>query len=200
MAAAFRISYNAIMRIIAGEFKGRQYTVRSGSDFRPACEKVRKSLFDILGDSVRGRVVLDLFAGTGSVGMEALSRGASRVYFVERDRQSVSGLKRVIAEWGLAGRATVIPGDAERAVARLPQPADLINADPPYNYRRWAELLAALSPPAVAPDAHLIIETGSKESLPPLAGWELTDTRLYGGTTLRFYRRRAATAPESAPC
>jgi 16S rRNA (guanine(966)-N(2))-methyltransferase RsmD len=127
------------MRIIAGEFRSRRlFTPADGLTTRPMPDRVRESLFGILRGHTEGAAVFDAFAGTGSIGLEAISRGASRCVFVERDRDSVEILRRNIASLGVEDRCEVVHGDAlgAGALARCPRPVHLVFMDPPYDLVR----------------------------------------------------------------
>jgi 16S rRNA (guanine966-N2)-methyltransferase len=119
-----------MMRVIAGELGGRRLRSPRGTGTRPTSERVREALFSMLGD-VSGLRVLDLFAGSGSLGIEALSRGAAAATFVERSPRALAALRGNITALGLAERARVVEGDALTAL-RLPGKYDLIFLDPPY--------------------------------------------------------------------
>lgn len=123
------------MRIIAGEFRSRRlHTPKDASTTRPMPDYVRESLFGILRGNCEGAIVLDAFAGTGSVGLEAISRGAQRCVFIERERTIAQILRRNIEDLGVEDRCEVVEGDALglAAVARCPNPVDLVFLDPPY--------------------------------------------------------------------
>lgn len=123
------------MRIIAGEFRSRRlHTPKDASVTRPMPDRVRESLFGLLRGHTEGATVIDLFAGTGSVGLEAVSRGASRCVLVEKDRQIAQILKRNIEMLGVEDRCELVVGDAlgPGALARCPRPVNLVFMDPPY--------------------------------------------------------------------
>jgi 16S rRNA (guanine966-N2)-methyltransferase len=181
------------MRIIAGEFRGRKLLPPEGTDVtRPITDRVKQSLFDILSPRIEGARVYDLFAGTGSMGLESLSRGASHVTFFEGDRSAVQRLKKNIAALGVDAKADVVAGDlfrwfdAERPGAK----ADIVFLDPPYRFlserpdalRRLCESLAAgrLSPGGVLVFRH---DASDALELPPLRRY---DSRTYGGMTLEL--------------
>jgi 16S rRNA (guanine(966)-N(2))-methyltransferase RsmD len=135
------------MRIIAGEFRSRRlFTPRDASVTRPIPDRVKESLFGLLRGHTEGAAVLDCFAGTGAIGLEALSRGAQRCVFVERDRKVAEILKRNVEALGVADRSEVIVGDAlgPGALARCPRPVTLAFFDPPYPLVRdpagWARV------------------------------------------------------------
>jgi 16S rRNA (guanine966-N2)-methyltransferase len=123
------------MRIIAGKFKGRRLKTLKGLRIRPTSDRVREALFSILGDMVRGSRVLDLFAGSGALGLEALSRGAEEVVFVEKDRDAREIIRENITALAMDASCKVIPGDYRNVLKRLGNKDgsfDLILADPPY--------------------------------------------------------------------
>ncbi|MGH9390962.1 MAG: 16S rRNA (guanine(966)-N(2))-methyltransferase RsmD, partial [Vicinamibacteria bacterium] len=123
------------MRIIAGEAKGRNLAALRGLRTRPTAARVREALFDLLGDRIRGASMIDLFAGTGGVGIEALSRGARRVVFVEKDAGALRVLRKNIDLCRFSERAELLAGDvrsALRKLSRASEPFDFLFVDPPY--------------------------------------------------------------------
>jgi 16S rRNA (guanine966-N2)-methyltransferase len=120
------------VRIISGEFRGRNLTPPAGQSTRPMLDRVREALFSTLGDCVRGARVLDLFSGTGSLGLEALSRGAVSTHFVEKDRKALSALRRNVTDFGVEDRTDVRQGDALNAKCWADAPLDVAFLDPPY--------------------------------------------------------------------
>ncbi len=179
------------MRIISGRLGGRDLgSVPRG--VRPTSDRVRESLFSVLGP-VDGLRVLDLFAGTGALGLEALSRGASRVLFVDRSRQVVRELRRRLARLGLADSDAidVFAADARTAVRRLagrhPQIFDLVFLDPPYaGEERESTLTELFSSRILSPRARVVVEGPTGHPLPPLPGVCRTDERRYGDTLLTW--------------
>ncbi len=119
------------MRVIAGEFRSRRLKTPQGMDVRPTPDRLRESLFSILAAEIPGIVFADLYAGCGSVGIEALSRGASKCIFVERARQASALLKENLASLGIAARAQVIQGNASTYASSLA--AEIVFLDPPFN-------------------------------------------------------------------
>lgn len=183
------------MRVIGGADRGRRLRSPRGLRTRPTADRVREALFDILGPAVDGMRVLDLFAGTGAVGIEALSRGAARAVFVERDRDALRALRANLAALRLSReRARVIAGDA---LAVLPvlvaseAPFDLIFLDPPYAGDATPRVLAALAPgPLLHPRTHLVVQHFSKVPPPLPAGLAPSrESRRFGETALTFLRR-----------
>ena len=132
------------MRVIAGELRSRRLKGVPGLATRPTPDRLRETLFDVLGPRIEGAVFLDGYAGTGAVGIEALSRGARHAYFLERSRGALTVLRENLAALGLEARATVVPG---KVLASLPQcRSDLAFLDPPYDQEReYAAALEALS-------------------------------------------------------
>lgn len=128
------------MRIIGGEFRSRRLRAPAGRQVRPTPDRLRESLFDVLGEQVRGAVFLDAYAGCGAVGIEALSRGAARAIFLEHSRSAVQRIRENLAALGLEDRAEVVHGDARKRLGSLA--ADIVFLDPPYD--RPQELEAAL--------------------------------------------------------
>jgi 16S rRNA (guanine966-N2)-methyltransferase len=179
------------MRIIAGQRRGHKFDGPKGSDTRPTSDLVRESLFNILGEDVAGRFVVDLFAGTGALGLEALSRGASRAVFIERKRENVALIYRNLATLRFEDRGRVITADAYRwvrsfqAIDREPL---VVFLDPPYaeyeeHPRRIHELIESLVrtlPPHSVIAAELR-RTHDETILPGLDAW---DVRRYGGTQI----------------
>lgn len=132
------------MRVIAGEFRSRKLLTPPGDATRPTPDRLRESLFSILQPSLDGQVFYDLYAGSGSVGIEALSRGAARAVFVESDRAALAALRENLKTLQIEGRALVLP---KRTAAALSHPpSGIVFADPPYNQpKEYEKLLAALA-------------------------------------------------------
>ncbi len=176
------------MRIGAGTSKGRRLRVPRG--VRPTQERVRGAIFHMLGDRVHGARVLDLFAGAGSLGLEALSRGADRAVFVERDPRVVRTLRANLSESGLGDRAEVWSADVLRTLARLGRGEarfDLVFLDPPYGRGLVGRTLKALAASGIlAPEAVVVVESGAREEEPLPMGFELVRDRRYGDTRVRI--------------
>ncbi len=175
------------MRVVAGAAKGRRLTAPPGDDVRPTADRVKEALFSSLQAVVPGARVLDLYAGSGSLGLEALSRGATSVTFVERDRRSLEHLHRNIEVVGLPG-PIVLATSVDRALAEPieGEPFDLVLADPPYRTPK-AEVAAMLEELVahLAPDATVVIERSVRDGSPAWpAGFDRGDARRYGDTAL----------------
>ncbi len=188
------------MRVVGGEARGRRFRAPPGRSTRPTSDKVREAIFGILGSlaavdtatatatasSVEEASVADLFAGSGALGIEALSRGAGSVVFVDVDRQAVTTIRENIEALGLAGpRATVVRTDAARWLRSAP-PTNLILADPPYAYREWPDLLTLLEPVLGPAGGIAVLESGAALDLGP--GWEVLREKHYGGTVVTVAR------------
>lgn len=168
------------MRIIGGEWGGRRIKAPPGRDVRPTTDRVREAWMSALGGRFDGLTVLDLFAGSGALGLETLSRGAAHATFVEIARASLASLEDNVASLGAGERATVVKGDAAKYVARLtPAAFDLALADPPYGEGHAAALLERFSRIPFARE--LWVEHRTGEPLPELPGLR---HRRYGDTTL----------------
>lgn len=173
------------MRVVAGRARGRSLAAPAGAGTRPTSDRVREAVFDMLSslDRIEGATVLDLFAGSGALGIEALSRGAESAVLVERDGAAVATIRRNLQVLeDDASRATVVPADVLGYVARAPR-FDLVLADPPYEFDGWTELLAEL----VGRAGLLVAETGWERGTSPWSpgpGWETVKVKRYGGTVV----------------
>lgn len=177
------------VRVTGGELRGRPLTVPG--DTRPTEGRVREALFSIWRERVDGGRLLDLFAGSGAVALEAASRGAILVVAVEKVPRSVSVLEQNVRRTGMEGvvevRSGTLPGVLEVVAER--GPFDLVYADPPYRYPDYAELLAAVSPLLTA-DGEVAVEHTARRELPVEAGDLVrVEVRRYGESALSFYRR-----------
>jgi 16S rRNA (guanine966-N2)-methyltransferase len=181
------------IRIVAGDLRGRKLTCTVNSDLRPTPQRVREALFSILGNAVPDRAFFDIFAGTGVVGLEALSRGAAAVTFIERDFRLSADLERHIKEFGVAGRARIARTDVYRWIERWQAPAGPVTVflSPPFRdfeHRLDALLnVIALLQQRVAPGSVLVLQaedTAILDELPARAEW---DERRYGRNVLLIW-------------
>jgi len=177
------------MRVIAGRFGGRRLAAPAGEGTRPTADRVRESLFSILGP-LDGARVLDLFAGTGALGIEALSRGAAHATFVERDRRALEALRRNLEPLGLEADAVrVVAGDARRHLrdaAARGEAYDLVLLDPPYgDAGRLGPALSGGLPSLLTGGARIVSESDRRHPLP--LDLPLTDERRYGDTIIRIH-------------
>jgi 16S rRNA (guanine966-N2)-methyltransferase len=184
-------------RIVAGVAGGRRLVVPEGEVTRPTSDRVREALFSTLGSmlDLTGLRVLDLYAGSGALGLEALSRGAGHVTFVERDHRALSCLRRNVASTRL-GPTTVRAGDVARVLGSSPpEPADLVLADPPYRVsseEACATLAQGIHAGWLADDALVVLERPRREPDPEWpGGLEVLQRRDYGETRLWYLRRSA---------
>jgi 16S rRNA (guanine966-N2)-methyltransferase len=176
------------MRVIAGRLGGRRLSAPKGLATRPTSDRVREALFSALGDVTDARV-LDLYAGTGALGIEALSRGAAHATFVDNARPALAALRDNLAALDLLGLTRVVAQPVARATTTLDGPFDLVFADPPY--AAIAEVPAAFaalaSRGALAKGARVIVEHASRDAAPALAGFAARPTRVYGDTAITIY-------------
>ncbi len=184
------------MRVIGGELRGRRLSAPTLSTVRPTSDRVREAIFDIVFSlgGVEGLQVADLFAGSGALGIEALSRGASSVTFVDNDATSLAAVRHNLASVGLAdaerdGDATIVRADVDTWVKTTASHYDLVLCDPPYGYEGWTALVERL------PADLAILESGAE--IVSLNGWGVVKTRRYGGTLVTVARPdRAATVAQ----
>ena len=173
-----------MIRVVSGQFGGRKLLVPDGLATRPTTDKVRQAVFNSLDSAglIDGAAIADLFAGSGALGIEALSRGADTCVFVERDRAALGALRANVANLGLTDRATVITSDVPAWVPAL-RNVDLALIDPPYDFDGWDHLLGLLQVP------YVVAEAG--QEIDPPAGWELVKSKRYGRTWVTQLERLA---------
>jgi 16S rRNA (guanine966-N2)-methyltransferase len=171
------------LRVVGGEARGRALRAPGGRGTRPTSDRVREAMFDVLASTapVEGAVVADLFAGSGALGIEALSRGARRVWFVDHDKRAAAAIRANLLATGFDARGHVVRADVLRWLEHAP-PLELVLCDPPYGYDRWPALLRALS----GLSELLLMETGHTPD--PGGGWEVLKAKRYGGTVVTVAR------------
>ncbi len=186
-------SHRGCVRIISGTARGRLIEVPAG-DTRPTLDRVREALFNVLGPRIEGTRFLDLFAGSGAHGLEALSRGAAFSHFADADPQAARTIRKSIEQLGFAGRAGVsrieLPEGLPRAAGRL-APFDIVFADPPYAWPHTSQLLQAIARLAlIRPGGVCVVEHSSRTAAPTADGalLEADATRTYGSSALSFFR------------
>ena len=188
------------MRIVGGRQRGRKLVAPPGDTVRPTSDRAREALFNILshgrfaasGLPFAGKPVLDAFAGTGALGLEALSRGASAAAFFETEREALAVLRRNIAALSEEDSTHVLPGDATRP-PRAAMRCAVAFLDPPYGSGLGAPALTALGAAGwLSEDALAIVEVAAREPLPPLTGFSVIDDRVYGAARLVFLHRESA--------
>ncbi|MEC7506282.1 MAG: 16S rRNA (guanine(966)-N(2))-methyltransferase RsmD [Actinomycetota bacterium] len=170
------------MRVVSGDLGGRKLVTPDGSDTRPTSDRVREAMFNSLFslDAIEGARVLDAFAGSGALGIEALSRGALHATFVETGHDALAALRENLETLQLGAQGRVVPGDAlvhlERTAVEE-RHYDLVLLDPPYGFDQWGELLAA-----VPVGARVVIESDREVVVPD--SWEVHRRKRYGGTVV----------------
>jgi 16S rRNA (guanine(966)-N(2))-methyltransferase RsmD len=176
------------MRIIAGQFKGRRLTVPEGLQVRPTSDRLRGTLFNVLGEAVVGARVLDAFAGSGALGLEALSRGAASVMFVERDRRALAALDANVLACGASSACAIIRDDF-LAVRPGAAAYDLVLVDPPYGLDDL-DAVVARAAEAAAGTGRVVLEHSRRRASPAQAGGFVRYRVLTAGdSALSFYAR-----------
>ena len=180
------------MRVIAGEFRSRRLKSLPGASTRPTPDRLRETLFDILAPRIEGATFVDAYAGTGAVGIEALSRGASHAWFLERSRAALEVIRENVAALALAGRATVVAGPVSRSLSQVR--ADLVFVDPPYEQdREYAAVFAAVED---APPSLLVVQHSIRRKLPGVYGrLKLGRIVRQGDNVLSFYEPAMSPSP-----
>jgi 16S rRNA (guanine966-N2)-methyltransferase len=175
------------MRVVAGTLRGRPIVAPEGEGTRPTTDRAREATFNSLVSlgAVEDAKVIDLFAGSGAMGIEALSRGAASCAFLERDRKALDSIRHNIKTLQLADNTTVVSGDVMTNVVAL-RNVDLVLADPPYDFDRWVDLLTVLNL-VIAPGGVVVTESG-REIQPP-EGWEAIRSKRYGRAWVAFLQR-----------
>lgn len=179
------------MRIIAGIAKRRPIIAPKGDNTRPTQDYIRESLFNIIQGDIPESTCLDLFAGSGALGLEALSRGAGSCLFCDKNHKAIAAVKENIHTLGFAERTHVIKANCMHALAEVSkteQRFDLVFVDPPYAYQGISEVLEALHP-LLAENALVVLERDKLSPLPPLQGYTLSNSREYGITAIYLLRK-----------
>lgn len=194
--------YDEGMRVVAGSLRGRNLVAPEGSSTRPTTDRTREAVFNALSSlgALEGAVVVDLFAGSGALGIEALSRAAESCVFVENDSRALTAIRQNLRTLGLEGRSHVVSGRVETLTASSTQMltsshgrADLVFADPPYGYEGWDELTTRLAS-IVAEDGIVVLESGA-ELEPAFAEssvWTVIRSKRYGRTWVTFLQHSDA--------
>jgi 16S rRNA (guanine966-N2)-methyltransferase len=175
------------MRVIAGTFRGRRLKAPHWEGLRPTSDGLRETLFNILAPRIEGARVLDGYAGTGAVGIEALSRGAAHVTFVEQDRRAVALIEANLRALGVANRYAIIRAGFAGTAGRLSEHFQVIFLDPPYGAAHFTEAVIAAAPLVVA-DTLLIVEHATRDAAPEaVAALVRTRELKQGDSALAFY-------------
>jgi 16S rRNA (guanine966-N2)-methyltransferase len=181
------------LRVISGKWKGKRLSSVKGLNLRPTSDRVKEAIFDILQDHIAGQQVLDLFAGTGALGIEALSRGAKRAVFVEESPRSLMALRKNIEGCQAKDQAQVLPREVTHGIKILEAQGEsfqLIFLDPPYQKGLANKALKVLAGSSiVSPDTLIIVEHSSNEELLSIPRLQRVDARKYGNTLVSFWRR-----------
>lgn len=180
------------MRVIAGAVRGFRLSTPAGMRTRPTADRVREALFNILNPYVPDSQVLDLFAGSGAVGIEALSRGAARAVFVESHPAALKALRSNLIKTGMVESAEVLPWEVEEALKYLEGTKDrfdLVYIDPPYSLGLIESTLKSLVEKNIVADQGVVVAESSTREIPPeqAAGFQCYRRKTYGDTTLNFY-------------
>jgi 16S rRNA (guanine966-N2)-methyltransferase len=179
------------VRVIGGEFRGRKLSVTRGRLIRPTSDRVREAIFDILGPEWTFRKILDLFAGTGSLGIEALSRGAEKAVFVEQGKGALTVLKGNLKALGLESRAWVLAVPVRKGITVLGERRevfDLIFMDPPYGKAVVGKTIEEIERHGIlAESGVLVAEHASRDNIPLPDDLTLTRQRRYGDTAVSFF-------------
>ena len=185
------------MRIIAGLYKGRRLEAPSWPGLRPTSDKLRETLFNIVAPRIEGARVLDAYAGSGAVGLEALSRGAADVVFIDRDRRAIGLVRRNLTQCAVEQRYTILCGEVGEALGRLDPGArfDLIFLDPPYDHPPTLDVLDALAR-RLERRGLMVVERATRGALDVPADVERVRDVRSGDSTLTFLARRLDVATE----
>lgn len=177
------------MRVAGGKVKGHQLTVPKARDVRPTQEGVRLAIFNILGDLVKGRKILDLYAGSGSLGIEALSHGAKEAIFVEQNRNACEIIRRNLEHIKIKERSKVVCRDVHQTLLELPdKDFGLVFLDPPYAIGKINHIFAALIP-HLKWGAIIVFEHAKITEPPVVPGLRIIDRRIYGETKVTFFTK-----------
>ncbi len=179
------------MRIITGEYRGRKLESPIGYDIRPTTDKVKEAIFNILMNDTYDAVVADLFAGTGNLGLEALSRGARRCYFCDNSRESLRLVKTNIEKCRAQDKSVVLAGDYRKALSRIREKVDVFLLDPPYKDGLYEDCLKEIDTlDLLSSEGIIIAEHGIRDSVPERTGSLVkVRERKYGKIKVSIYRR-----------
>ncbi len=177
------------MRIIAGDFKGRRLFAPKDDRIRPTTDKVKESIFNMIAPYLEDAVVIDLFSGTGNLGLEALSRGAKRCYFGDKSKESMALTRQNVALCKQQDRAIAILGDYEYVLGKIREKADLIFLDPPYQEGLMTDCFHIISQEnLLSEDGVIVAEHGAKDPLDDeIAGFTKIKERIYGTISISIF-------------
>lgn len=178
------------MRLIAGRFGGRIIEGSGTSRTHPMSERIRGSLFNIIGDEIEGATVLDAFAGSGSLGFEAISRGATSATFIERDRVAQSVISNNIKTLDVEGQTKLVKAPVASWLETSDQQYDIIFADPPYHDLQLSTVFKLKK--VLKPNGLMVLSYTGRGEVPTDLGVVVVDNRKYGDAVLAFYRKKSA--------
>ena len=178
------------MRIITGIYKGRKLESPVGYEVRPTSDKVKEAVFNLLMNDIWDSVCVDLFAGTGNLGLEALSRGAKRCYFCDNSRQSLELVKKNVKKCGAEDKSVILAGDYSRALGRIREQADIFFLDPPSSSGVYDECLEQIDTlDLLSHEGIIVAEHGTREEMPQRVGRLIrVKERKYGRVMISIYR------------
>ncbi len=181
------------MRIISGEYKGRRLLGPRGVELRPTSDRLKETLFNIIGPGIAGSILLDVFAGTGAIGLEALSRHAREAVFIESDREAVRLVRRNVEHCGITSGYRILQGDvftSFRELAREGFTADIAFLDPPYNWGPYEDLISTLSRTRIVRAGSLVVVEHHRKAALPESGPGFRRTRVVkqSDKCLSFYQ------------
>jgi|NGEPerStandDraft_9_1074522.scaffolds.fasta_scaffold07762_2 16S rRNA (guanine966-N2)-methyltransferase len=184
------------MRVITGSARGTKLITLESMDLRPTGERVKEAIFSMLQFEIEGRRVLDLFAGSGQLGIESLSRGAEHCTFVDSNSQAVKIIKENLIHAKLFAQATVLSNDFLAFLLHNKNSYDIVFIDPPYS-RELAEKALCVVTPLVSPNGVIVVETAKRDPLPQTTGaFELVSCKGYGKANISVYRVPPAVSAE----
>jgi 16S rRNA (guanine966-N2)-methyltransferase len=184
------------MRVISGSAKGRSLKAVPGMSTRPTTDKVKEAIFSMIGPYFDGGIALDLFAGTGGLGIEALSRGMDKAIFIDIEKKSIETIQQNLTVSGLKEQAEVYRNDAERALKALAKRSiqfNLVFLDPPYRMKLTADLIGMMEQLGLLQnDTVIVVEHDSADTLPDLVGGLMQERRAeYGDTAVTIFKSRS---------
>lgn len=180
------------MRIITGEYRGRKLETPVGYDVRPTTDKVKEAVFNLLMNDIWDSVCVDLFAGTGNLGLEALSRGAKKCYFCDNSRESLNLIKRNIKKCEAMDKSVVLAGDFTKTLTRINEQADVIFLDPPYKDGLYEKCLSLIDSLDLLSETGIIVaEHSIQDPMPEKAGnLVIQKEKRYGKIQITIYRHQ----------
>ena len=191
MSVAAYVFYGGFMRVISGSARGAKLKTIDGNDTRPTTDKVKGAIFNILANEIYGKKVLDLYAGSGGLGIEALSRGAELAVFTENSTAAAEIIKKNLEHTKLLDKAKILKNDVFSVIKNATEKFDLIFLDPPYAKELAGATIKAIAEAKILADGGIIIaETDEGQPVPDRVGdLELYDKRKYGRVNINFYKK-----------